>query len=89
MIGIIVALFLEDYRAGAVVFLFVAVMLAILLSLRNIAVPHWEASRQASTDLFGFLEERLAVTEDIRSSNGKPYVIRRFFEFTRECFAVK
>jgi len=31
--------------------------------LRSTAVPHWAAARQASADLFGFLEERLAGTE--------------------------
>lgn len=86
MVGIVAALFLEDWRAGGGVLAFVVVMMAILLSLRNIAVPHWEASRQASADLFGFLEERLAGAEDIRSSAGKPYILRRFFEHTRAWF---
>ena len=47
-------------------------------------MPHWEASRQASAEQFGFLEERLAGTEDIRSSGAKPYVMRRFTELMRE-----
>jgi hypothetical protein len=39
-----------------------------LQRLRDVAVPHWTAARQASAELFGFLEERLAGTEDICSS---------------------
>lgn len=54
-----------------------------MLSLRNIAVPHWEAERQASAEQFGFLEERLAGTEDIRSSGAKAYVMRRLTELMR------
>ena len=42
-----------------------------------------EAYRQAEADLFGYLEERLAGTEDIRSSGAKPYVMRRFYELMR------
>ena len=33
--------------------------------------------------MFGFLEERLAGTEDIRAANAQPYVLRRFYELTR------
>ena len=31
----------------------------------------WEAAREASADLFGFLEERLAGTEDIRACGAR------------------
>lgn len=86
MVGILIALFVEDWRAGAALTTFIALMLALLLSLRNVAVPHWEASRESSAQLFGFLEERLDGTEDIRASAGKPYVLRRFFELTRGWF---
>ena len=86
MIGIVIALFWEDWRAGAGVFTFVSLMMVLLLSLRNLSIPHWEASRQASADLFGFLEEQLAGTEDIRSSRAKPYVLHRFYDFTRNWY---
>jgi ATP-binding cassette subfamily B protein len=51
--------------------------------LRDVAVPHWAAARQASAELFGFLEERLAGTEDIRASGATAYVMRRFHERSR------
>src|SRR6185503_8262474 len=53
---------------------------------RRIAVPRWVASRQASAELFGFLEERLQGTEDIRASGATGYVMRRFFERSRQLF---
>ena len=56
----------------------------VLLRLRNIAVPHWTASREAHANLFGFLEERLAGPEDIRSAGAKPYVLLRFFQLMRD-----
>ena len=84
LIGVLVLLYREDWRVGLVFSVFVVLALAALLRLRNIAVPHWEAERQASAEQFGFLEERLAGTEDIRSSGAKPYVMRRFTELMRD-----
>jgi ABC-type multidrug transport system fused ATPase/permease subunit len=52
--------------------------------LRNIAVPHWKEERQSSAELFGFLEERLAGTGDIRSNGAEPYVMRSFYRLMRE-----
>jgi hypothetical protein len=43
---------------------FVAITLVILLRLANIAVPSWEAERQVSADLYGFLRNGSAGTED-------------------------
>src|SRR5207237_5054498 len=57
--------------------------LMVMNRLRSSAVPHWAAARQASADLFGFLEERLAGTEDIRASGATEYVMTRFHERSR------
>jgi ATP-binding cassette subfamily B protein len=64
--------------------LFVLVALYVYARFRDIAVPYWTAERQASADLFGFLEERLAGTEDIRSNGAEAYVMRRFFQLMRK-----
>jgi ABC-type multidrug transport system fused ATPase/permease subunit len=84
LIGALVLLYREDWRVGVTFSAFVGLALGVMLRLRNVAVPHWEAARQASAEQFGFLEERLAGTEDIRSSGAKPYVMRRFTELMRE-----
>lgn len=68
MIGVLVALFAVDWRIGAALGLFVIVAFGLIGSLRNVAIPGWAAARAASADLFGFLEERLAATEDLRTS---------------------
>lgn len=43
--------------------------------MRNIAVPADKALRDTTTELFGFIEERLAGTEDIRSSGAVDFVL--------------
>jgi ATP-binding cassette, subfamily B, bacterial len=83
LIGILIILFLENWWVGLVFSVFTIFTLMLLNSLRDQAVPHWAASRQASADVFGFLEERLSGTEDIRSNGGKAYVLRRFYQLMR------
>ncbi len=84
VLGILIVLVFDDWRISLALGLFVVITVAILLRLANIAVPAWEAERQASASLFGFLEERLAGTEDIRSNNAKEYVLNRFYLLTRD-----
>lgn len=81
--GVLVVILLQDWRVAAVFGGFVVVSWAVLLSLRRIGVEPWQQTRQASGELFGFLEETLAGIEDIHTSDGKPYVIRRFYGLTR------
>jgi ATP-binding cassette subfamily B protein len=83
LVGILVLLVREEWRAGLALTVFVVIGMFILTSIRNIAVPYWKAHREASADTFGFLEERLAGTEDIRSNDAKPYVMRRFHDLMR------
>jgi ABC-type multidrug transport system fused ATPase/permease subunit len=83
LIGVLILLFGEDGRVGLVLTLFVIVTLAVVHSMRNLAVPYWKVARQASADYFSFLEERLAGTEEIRASGAKAYVMRRFFALLR------
>jgi len=77
--GILVCLFLENPIAGAVLTGFALVALAILWRCRDLAVPAAKATREASSRLFGFLEEKLSGLEDIRANGGGPYVLDRFF----------
>jgi ABC-type multidrug transport system fused ATPase/permease subunit len=83
LIGVLVLLFREDWRVGIALSVFAAIALVALWRMRDMASPHWKAEREASAEQFGFLEERLAGTEDIRSSGAKPYVMRRFFDLMR------
>jgi ATP-binding cassette subfamily B protein len=82
--GILVLLVREDWRVGATVGFFALGALVVLARLRNVAVPHWAAERQASAELFGFLEERLAGTEEIRANAAETHAMRGFYVHMRE-----
>ena len=79
MIGILAALFLEDWRVGLGFAIYSLATILILARLKDIAVPHQKARRQAEAEMYGFLEEQLAGMEDIRSSGGVDYSIRELF----------
>ncbi len=84
LLGIIGLLFGVDWRVGGVIAAFTGLTLLLMLRFRNLATPHWQAERQASAELFGFLEERLAGVEDVRANGGKGYVMNRFYRLMRE-----
>ncbi len=83
LIGVTVVLLREDLRVGAAIGVFVVITLLVLARLRNLAVPHWKRSREASARFFGFVEERLAGTEDIRASNARAFTLNRFHQLLR------
>src|SRR5262249_22800147 len=66
---------------------FTLLSLFILGRVRNIGVPRATAERQANADLFGFIEERLAGVEGIRTNRAGHYVMRRFYESGRGLYA--
>jgi ATP-binding cassette, subfamily B, bacterial len=89
LVGVVVLLFAVDWRAGLAMGIFAACGLLLLNALRDVAVPAWEASRQASAELYGFLEERLAGTEDIRANGATAYMLRRLHEHTRRLVRIR
>ncbi|MCL4506372.1 MAG: ABC transporter ATP-binding protein/permease [Chloroflexi bacterium] len=83
LIGVLILLFQIDWRVGASLCLFTAISFIGLSALNKTSSRLWTAVREATAQLFGFLEERVAGTEDIRSNGGTPYVMRRFAEHSR------
>jgi len=83
LVGILIALFIEDWRAGLAFTLFVVIAVLVLNRVKDIAVPHQKARRQAEAELFGFLEEQLAGTEDIRASGAVGFSLRELFRFQK------
>jgi ATP-binding cassette subfamily B protein len=73
--GVLFVLFLEGWLIGVAFTVFAVVTLYALNRVRGLAIPHQKALREANADLFGYLEERLAGTEDIRSSGAVDFVI--------------
>jgi len=76
LIGILIALAFEDWRLSVLFAVFAALTLWALNRVRDLAVPDQKARRQASAELFGFLEEQLNGAEDIRSSGAVSFVLR-------------
>lgn len=75
LLGVLVMVWREDWRAGIALTIFAAVALLVLSRLRTVAVERWRRVREISAQLFGFFGERLAGTEDIRSSGAVAYVL--------------
>jgi ATP-binding cassette, subfamily B, bacterial len=84
LIGVLIALWVVDWRVGGALTVFSVVSLLAITTVRSLAIPYWRADRQASAALFGFIEERLAGTVDIRANGARPYVMRRLYHHTRE-----
>ena len=79
LVGILIALFIEDWRAGLAFTVYSVLTITILGRLKDIAVPHQKARREAEANLYGFIEEQLSGTEDIRSSGAVDFSIRELF----------
>ena len=84
LIGILIALFIEDWRTGLAFTIFSLLTITILGRLKDIAIPHQKARREAEAQLYGFIEEQLAGTEDIRSSGAVDFSIRELFRHQSE-----
>ncbi len=76
LVGVLVVVAREDLRAGLALTIF-AVFAVFLMAgpLRNIAVKYWGRVREVSAQMYGFLGERLAGTEDIRSCGAEAHVM--------------
>jgi ATP-binding cassette subfamily B protein len=76
LVGVLVVVAREDLRAGLALTIFAVVAVALMAGpLRNIAVKYWGRVREVSAQMYGFLGERLAGTEDIRSSGAGAHVM--------------
>lgn len=84
MIGILITLFIEDWRAGLAFTIYSFLTIFILGKVKDIAVPHQKARREAEAQYFGFIEEQLNGTEDIRSSGAVDFSIRELFRHQSE-----
>jgi ATP-binding cassette subfamily B protein len=89
LIGVLIALTFVDWRISLALTVYAAVALTVLFRFREYATPFWRAAREVSANLFGFLEEHLAGTEDIRSSGAVQYVLRELYQFGRQRLAAE
>ncbi len=84
LIGILIALFIEDWRTGLAFTVYSFLTIFILGKVKDIAVPHQKARREAEAQYYGFLEEQLNGAEDIRSSGAVGFSIRELIRHQGE-----
>lgn len=89
LLGVLVLLFREDWRAGLGLSLFALAGLFILIRIRSLAVPYWSELRQIQADFFGFLGEALAGMEGVRANGAESYIMRRFYEIARRWLPIR
>lgn len=75
ILAVLLLLFREDWRAGIALVGYTGLTLGALAALQNLGVRSWAASRQAWADMLGYVEERLAGTEDIRGIGAEAYTL--------------
>jgi len=78
LVGILVALWLENALMGAALSGFVVLELVVLSLTRRVGVPASKLEREANAREFGFIEERLQGLEDLRANGAGEYTMHRF-----------
>ncbi|MUL38446.1 ABC transporter ATP-binding protein [Gloeocapsopsis dulcis] len=84
LVGILIILFHEDWRAGFSLTIFSLIALSTLILLRAYAVPYWANLRQAYAQFSGFLGERLAAIEDLQANGAIAYVMHQFYQILQQ-----
>ena len=89
LVAVLALLFRENWLAGLALSAFALISLAVILRMRNVSVTNWKANREESTKTYGFIEERLAGREDIRTSAAESYVMKGYFDHMWRWFRVR
>ncbi len=82
--GILALLFRESWLLGAGLAIYILFILAVLSVIQRMAVSRWISARQAWAEQFGFIEERISATEDIRSNGAEMYMMNRLYDLMRK-----
>ncbi|MEY2426683.1 MAG: ATP-binding cassette, subfamily bacterial [Actinomycetota bacterium] len=82
--GVLIVVWTQSAYAGTVLTLFAAMAVTQLVLARRVAANAWGRSRETSAALFGYIEERLAGIEDIRSLGGEQTTLRGFYARARD-----
>jgi ATP-binding cassette subfamily B protein len=84
VVGVIVLLTWQDWRIGLAIAAVAVVGMVTLSWLNKRTIPRWQALREVDAQLFGFVEEWLNGTEEIRSCGAEPYIMHRLYQAMRE-----
>ena len=87
--GIIVIVGRESLLAGLAFLVFALAALGVLTRVRTVAVREWDRVREVSAQMYGFIGERLAGTEDIRSSGAEWHVMNGLTQHHRDWYRTR
>ena len=85
-LGMLVVISVVSPPIGLCIFALLIVGTFALAPVQRLGVAASKANRQASSDQFGFLEERISGTEDIRACGATEYVLGRLYPLMRTLF---
>jgi ABC-type multidrug transport system fused ATPase/permease subunit len=74
-IGLLGIVSVEDWRAGLVSAGYIAGAALALRGVQRSSTTAWRESRQVESELYGYVGERLAATEEIRANGAERYVL--------------
>ncbi len=77
--GILVLVFVEDWRVGLVGLTYALIMLTLFRVIQARMVRLYTRVSQASAELLGFLEEYMTGTDDVLPNGGAAYVMQRLY----------
>ena len=77
LVGVLALLFREDWRLATFITAMSGLSLGVLVWRQRWMVPRVIASRQASADVFGFVEERLGGLPDIQGNGLQTHTVNR------------
>ncbi|MFM7198212.1 MAG: ABC transporter ATP-binding protein, partial [Chloroflexota bacterium] len=78
IVGVVGAVIREDVVVGVAFAATTVVLGLVLVRLRSYSVPTHAAEREATAQVFGFIEERLAGIEDVRANGGGGATMRGY-----------
>jgi ABC-type multidrug transport system fused ATPase/permease subunit len=81
--GILALLLAEDARVGLLLSAYSLLTVVLLAALQQPARRRWGAVRQAGAEMYGYIEERIGGTEDIRAAGAVEYSVYRLYDFMR------
>ncbi|HRO91501.1 MAG TPA: ABC transporter ATP-binding protein, partial [Promineifilum sp.] len=87
--GVIILIFLEDWRIGLLALSYAVVMITLMRAVQERMVRLHTRISQASAALLGFLEEHITGTEDVVPNGGANYVMARLYPLLNTLAALR
>jgi ATP-binding cassette subfamily B protein len=89
LVGVLVVVARESLLAFVAFLLFALLALGVLTKIRFIAVREWDRVREVAAQMYGFIGEHLAGTEDIRSSGAEWHVMNGLVRHHRDWYRAR